>query len=211
MPVLFTDREEAGQKLAESYQGPRNNVVVLGIPRGGLPTGYPLAKSVGGILDAIVVRKLPVPQSPEAGFGAIAPDGSLVINEEMMRSLFLTEEQVKAIAAGVLEEVKRRDKAYRGERPLPELKGKNVVLTDDGLATGITMIAAIKMARKMGAGYVAVAVPVSPSDTADRIRPMVDYFHCLYLSTHYPFAVASFYRDFHDMSDAEVLEYLEYW
>jgi putative phosphoribosyl transferase len=210
MPILFSDREEAGRRLAESYQGPREDVVVLGIPRGGLPVGYPLAQSVGGILDVIVVRKLPVPYSPEAGFGAIAPDGSTVINEEMMRSLRLPEEEIRDIAGRVLEEVRRREKAYRGDRPFPELKGKNVVLTDDGLATGYTMIAAIEMARKLGAGYVAAAVPVSPSDTADRIRPLLDYFHCLYFSPYYPFAVASFYRDFHDMTDAEVMDYLEW-
>jgi putative phosphoribosyl transferase len=174
-----------------------------------LPIGYPLAQSVGGRLDVIVVRKLPIPHNPEAGFGAIAPDGSLVINEEMMRSLRLPEKQIADIASDVLKEVKRREAAYRGERPFPELNGKNVVLTDDGLATGYTMIAAIKMARKLGAAQVAVAVPVSPADTADRIKPLVDYFHCLYFSTHYPFAVASFYSDFHDMTDEEVLKYLE--
>ena len=211
MPILFKDRDEAGQRLAESYQGPRHDVVVLGIPRGGLPVGYPLAQSVGGVLDVIVVRKLPIPYNPEAGFGAIAPDGSIVINEEMMRSLRLPEEQVREIAAQVLVEVRRRESAYRGDRPFPDLKGKNVVLTDDGLATGITMIAAIKMARKLGAEQVIVAVPVSPVDTADRIRPLADHFHCLYFSSHYPYAVASFYRDFHDMSDAEVLRYLEEW
>jgi putative phosphoribosyl transferase len=209
MPVLFENREEAGRRLAESYQGPRQDVIVLGIPRGGLPVGYPLAISVGGMLDVIVVRKFPIPYNPEAGFGAIAPDGTMVINEGMMRSLRLPEKQVQEIASGVLEEVKRRESAYRGERPFPELKGKNVVITDDGLATGYTMIAAIKMARQLGAEHISVAVPVSPADTADRIGPLADYFHCLYVSSRYPFAVASFYGDFHDMSDAEVLEYLE--
>ncbi len=209
MPILFDDREEAGQRLAESYHGPREGVVVLGIARGGVPVGYPLAMSVGGELEVIVVRKLPIPYSPEAGFGAIAPDGSLVLNEEMMRRLLLPDEQVERIAARVLDEVRRREKAYRGDRAFPELKGKNVVLTDDGLATGYTMIAAIKMARQQEPESVSVAVPVSPAQTADRIEPLVDNFHCLYLSSHYPFAVASFYRDFHDMSDEEVLRYLK--
>lgn len=209
MPILFDHREEAGQRLSESYQGPREDVVVLGIARGGLPVGYPLAVSVGGRLDVIVVRKLPIPHNPEAGFGAIAPDGSLVLNDEMLRSLRLSEPQIGDIAAGVLREVRRREAAYRGGRPFPELEGKNVVITDDGLATGYTMIAAIRMARRMGAGKVIAAVPVSPADTADRIRPLADHLHCLYLDTRYPFAVASFYRDFHDMSDEEVLRYLE--
>jgi putative phosphoribosyl transferase len=208
MPVLFDNREEAGQRLAESYQGPREDLVVLGIPRGGLPVGYPLAASTKGKLDVIVVRKLPIPYNPEMGFGAIAPDGSIVINERVMHDLQLPEAQIQGIAAEVLEEVARREKAYRGDRPFPELKGKNVVLCDDGLATGYTMIAAIKMARQQDPRSVNVAVPVSPADTADKIKSLADYLHCLYISTHYPFAVASFYRDFHDMNDREVISYL---
>lgn len=206
---MFKDREDAGRRLAESYRGPRDDVVVLGIARGGLPVGYPLAASLGGTLDVIVVRKLPIPGNPEAGFGAIAPDGSMVINEEMLRELRLPQDQVIAIASHVLDEVRRREEVYRGERPFPELKGKNVALTDDGLATGYTMIAAIKMARQFGAASVSVAVPVSPARTAERIKPLADYFHCLHVSDRYPFAVAGFYLDFHDLSDAEALRYLE--
>lgn len=208
MPAFFADREEAGHRLAESYHGPREDVLVLGIARGGVPVGQPLATTLGGKLDVIVVRKLPIPYNPEAGFGAVAPDGSMVINEEMMRSLRLPEDRIENIASRVLDEVLRREKAYRGDRPFPALKGKNVVLTDDGLATGYTMIAAIKMARQLEPESVTVAVPVSPALTADRIKPMTDHFHCLYMSSHYPFAVASFYRDFHDMTDEEIMRYL---
>lgn len=208
MPVLFLDREDAGNKLAETYRGPREDMVVLGIPRGGIPVGYRLAQELGGVFDVLVARKLPVPHNPEAGFGAVAPDGSLYLNEEMLQHLHLSGEQVRVIASRVLVEVRRRLKVYRGDRPFPDLGGKNVILTDDGLATGYTMIAAVEMVRKMEPASVIVAVPVSPENTARRVRPLVDHFHCLHVSDRYPFAVADFYIDFHDLTDEEVLAYL---
>lgn len=209
MPLLFKDREEAGAKLAESYRGPKERAIVLGIPRGGIPVAYRMAQALGCAFDVMVARKLPVPHNPEAGFGAIAPDGSLYLNEEMMQHLRLPPEQVNDIASKVLVEVRRRVKAYRGDRPFPDLERTNVILTDDGLATGYTMIAAVEMVRKFKPSSVAVAVPVSPEGTARRIRPLVDLFHCLYVSRNYPFAVASFYEDFHDLSDREAIGYLD--
>ncbi|MBN2025703.1 MAG: phosphoribosyltransferase [Actinobacteria bacterium] len=209
MQDLYKDRDDAGRKLAGSYRGPQNDVVVLGIPRGGVPVGYHLAAATGGGLDVVVVRKLPIPSNPEAGFGAVAPDGSIVLNDEMMMRIRLPQEEIEDIAAEVLREVNRRERVYRGERPFPELAGRDVVITDDGLATGYTMIAAIRMARSQRPASVSAAVPVSPSDTADRVRPLVDHFHCLQVSRGYPFAVAGFYRDFHDMSDEEVIAYLD--
>lgn len=209
MHVVFMDRDDAGRKLGESYNGPGRDPVVLGIPRGGIPIGYHLASAIGGDLDAIVVRKLPLPANPEAGFGAIAPDGSRVLNEDMLRGMRLSKAEIDHISYRVLQEVKRRETKYRGDRPLPALQGKDVVLTDDGLATGYTMIAAIKMVRTYGPASVSTAVPVSPSGTARYIEPLVDYFHCLRVSDDYPFAVASFYHDFHDMSDEEVVSYLD--
>lgn len=208
MSYLFRDREDAGRRLAEAYRGPTEKLVFLGIPRGGIPVGYHLAHGLGGEFDVIVARKLPVPHNPEAGFGAVAPDGSLYINEETVRLLHLSPEQIKEIASRVLVEVRRRVKVYRGERPFPRLEGMNVVLCDDGLATGYTMIAAVEMVRKFRPASLGVAVPVSPDGTARKVRPLVDHFHCLHISHHYPFAVASFYRDFHDLSDSEVMRYL---
>ena len=209
MRPVFDDRLDAGNHLARSYAGPRKNAMVLGIPRGGIPVGYPLAKAISGHLDTIVVRKLPIPHNPEAGFGAVAPDGSLVLNQDMLSRLYLSQDTIEEIAADVLEEVRRRERAYRGERPFPNLEGANVILTDDGLATGYTMIAAVKMVRQKEPQSVTVAVPVSPIDTARRIEPLVDDFYCLHVSHHYPFAVASFYYDFHDLSDDEVKRFLE--
>jgi len=209
MKPLFKDRLDAGRHLARSYAGPRDRAIVLGIPRGGIPVGYPLARTIEGRLDTIVVRKLPIPYNPEAGFGAVAPDGSLVLNQDMLSRLNLAPDTIEKIASEVLEEVRRRERVYRGERPFPDLKDLNVILTDDGLATGYTMIAAVKMVREKDPESVTVAVPVSPIDTARRIEPLVDNFHCLHVSHHYPFAVAGFYQDFHDLSDEEVQRFLE--
>jgi len=207
--MLFRDRIDAGNRLAEAYEGPRDNAVVLGIARGGVPVGYPMALALEATLDVITVRKLPIPWSPEAGFGAIAPDGSTVLNPDMTPSLGLSREEIDSIAGKVHAEVERRERVYRGGRPPVELTGKNVVIADDGLATGYTMIASIEMARKQKAATVNVAVPVGPEDTARKVKALTDNFLCLHTSRTYSFAVASFYVDFHDMRDEEVLEYME--
>lgn len=207
--ALFTDRLDAGRRLAEIYDGPRRDVVVLGIARGGVPVGYPIAREVGGELDVVTARKLPVPWNPETGFGAIAPDGSLVLNESLLPSLGLSGDEIRHIADEVLGEVRRREKVYRGVGRAIPVTGRNVVLVDDGLATGYTMVASVKMARNLAAGSVTVAAPVSPADTAALIEPMVDRLLVIHVARARSFAVASFYRDFHDLEDGEVLDLLE--
>jgi putative phosphoribosyl transferase len=207
--TVFADRIDAGKQLAEAYDGPTDDLVVLGIARGGVPVGYPIAKKFNAVLDVVTARKLPIPWSPEMGFGAIAPDGSRSINREVVRSFGITPAEIEKISSTVLEEVKRRESVYRGGKPPYPIKDMNVILADDGLATGYTMIATIEMARKQGASHVTAAVPVSPADTADLVRDMVDKLIVLHVSPTYSFAVASFYRDFHDMEDREVLEYME--
>jgi putative phosphoribosyl transferase len=207
--TVFADRIDAGKQIADAYDGPADDLVVLGIARGGVPVGYPIAKKFDAVLDVVTARKLPIPWSPEMGFGAIAPDGSRSLNREVVRSFGITPEEIERISSTVLEEVKRRESVYRGGKPPVPIKDMNVILADDGLATGYTMIATIEMARKQGASYITVAVPVSPADTADHIRGMVDKLIVLHTSRTYSFAVAGFYRDFHDMEDREVLEYME--
>lgn len=142
------------------------------------------------------------------GFGAIAPDGSTVLNEEVVRSFGISAAEIEEISRGVLEEVRRREDVYRGGRPPVALEGKNVIIADDGLATGYTMIACIEMVKKRKAAFVTAAAPVSPEDTARRIEPMVDGLLVIHRVRTYSFAVANYYRDFHDMEDREVLEYL---
>jgi len=207
--AIFGDRLDAGRKLADAYDGPRDDVVVLGIARGGIPVGFPIALDTGAALDVVTARKLPIPWSPEMGFGAIAPDGTMSLNEDLMPRLGLSREAIEGIAREVLSEVHRRENVYRGGGPPTGIADRNVILVDDGLATGYTMIASIEMVKKQNAGYVTVAVPVGPADTAEKIEPMVDRLLVLHTARTFSFAVASFYRDFHDMADDEVLEFME--
>lgn len=210
MQPAFRDREEAGEKLAEMlavYQG--EEAVVLAIPRGGVPVAYQIAQRLKAPLDLILLRKLPIPGEPEAGFGAIAADGTLVLNQPMVKQLQLAEAQIGRIAASVLEEVKRRREKYlQGREPI-EIRDRVVILVDDGLATGYTMIAALEVARKNGARKVIVATPVSPFSTFHRVASRADEIFCLMITQTSPFAVASFYQSFPDMTDDEVLEYLK--
>jgi putative phosphoribosyl transferase len=203
--MLFKDRLSAGKALIkplEKYMG--DDVIVLGIPRGGVPIGYPIAKALKAPLDVIIPRKLPVPWSPEVGFGAVTSTGDVLLNPEIAGEMRLGESEIKAIAADVYKEILRRMRIYRGNKPLPSLREKTVIITDDGLATGFTMIAAIESVRKQGPKKVIAAAPVSPKDAADKVRKYADEVVTLWEKKTYSFAVASFYEDFHDMRDEEV-------
>jgi len=207
--MLFKDRMHAGEELAKKllkYKG--EDIIVLGIPRGGVPIGYPIAKALDAPLDLIIPRKLPVPWSPEVGFGAVTSTGEVTLNPDIVSELQLTDQEIKEIAGKVLEEVKRRMKAYRGNKPLPDLKGKTVIIADDGLATGYTMIAAVQAAKRQGAKKVIAAVPVSPRDAAEKVRKYADEVVTIWEKPTFSFAVAGFYDDFHDMRDAEVTDLL---
>jgi len=208
--MLFRNRLEAGKALAEplmKYAG--GDVIVLGIPRGGVSVGYPVAKALDAPLDVIISKKLPVPWSPEVGFGAVTSAGDVILNPDIADRLCLTEEEIKGIAEGVCKEVQRRMRVYRGDKPLPSLRGKTVIITDDGLATGFTMVAAVESARRQGSGRVVAAVPVSPKDAADAVRGCADEVVTLWEKPVSGFAVASFYKDFHDMDDGEVVQLLK--
>lgn len=207
--MLFKDRLDAGKALIkplEKYKG--EDVIVLGIPRGGVPIGYPIAKALNAPLDVIIPRKLPIPWSPEVGFGAVTSAGDVILNPGIAEELRLDESEIRKIADGVYKEIRRRMKIYRGNKPLPALREKTVIITDDGLATGYTMIAAIESVRKQGPKKVIAAVPVSPKDAADKIRKYADEVVTLWEKRTSSFAVASFYEDFHDMRDVEVTSLL---
>jgi len=209
-PPAFRDRRDAGRVLAEFIDpDPRLEWVILALPRGGVPVADPVAEAVGVPVDLAIARKLPIPTSPEAGFGAVALDGSVALNEDMLQALYLSESQINTIADEVREEVKRRAREYLGHDNLPELSGKQVMLVDDGLATGYTMIAAAKMVRKLDPGRIVLGVPVSPEGSIAAVEEYFDEIYCLIAQSTTPFAVASFYLDFHDLRDDEVREILE--
>lgn len=202
---LFRSRTDAGRRLAErllDYEG--QDIVALAIPRGGVPVGFEVAKRLNARLDVIIPRKIPIPWNPEAGFGAITADGTIVLNQRMVEGLGLTDEEIRKMADEVLEEIKRRTSEYRGDRPPPDVEGKTVILVDDGLASGYTMLAAIESVRKHRPARVIVAVPVASSGAARLVGPRVDKLIALITSERLPFAVAEFYREWRDLTDEEV-------
>jgi len=206
---LFRDRLDAGRKLAERLIGlAGEDSIVLAVPRGGVPIGSAIAQRLACPLDLIIPRKLPIPANPEAGFGAVMGDGTIVLNEPLVRGLKLTKGEIDAIVAEVSAEVRRREQEYRGRTPPPLLSGKQVILVDDGLASGYTMIAAAQSVRRQSPRKVIVAVPVSPVSSIQRVRPFVDDLVCLIAKQTWSFAVASFYRDFADLTDDEVRAYI---
>ena len=208
--VAFRDREEAGRALVE-FMVPRRrpDSIVLGLPRGGVAVGAPLADALGAPLLPLVVRKLPVPVSPEMGFGAVAIDGTRVLNKRAVGSFGLTEERIDRITEDVTQEVRRRAREYVGSDEPPDIEGRHVFIADDGLATGFTAIVGARMARRHDPASLTLAVPVSPVDSIGAVQDLFDEVYCLYVQESYSFAVASYYRDFHDMTDSEVQGYLQ--
>ena len=207
--MRFRDRAEAGRLLAELLQGyaGRDDVVVLALPRGGVPVGYEVAKALGAPLDVFAVRKLGVPGREELAMGAIASGGLLVLDRHLINSLGISNSKIQRAVAAELRELQRREAAYRGGRGPPELTGKTVILVDDGLATGSTMRAAALAVRERRPGRVVVAVPVAAAQTCDEFRDDVDEIVCAV--TPRPFhAVGVWYEDFSQTSDEEVRELL---
>jgi len=204
--AIFRNRLEAGYRLAERIELPENSVI-FAIPRGGVPVGYALAKSFRVPLDIVVVRKLPVPWNPEAGFGAITLDGRVVLNPEFEG--YLSPRTVEEIARVVHQEVLRRNEVYRGGKGYRDLKGRVAVVVDDGFASGYTAIAAANFLRKFSPDRLVAVAPVCPAHTKELLENYFDEVYCLVESRELPFAVASFYRDFHDLTDGEVINLVE--
>jgi predicted phosphoribosyltransferase len=207
----FRDRNEAGDLLGRELArrlGKRNDILVLALPRGGVPVGYHVAQALNAPLDVFVVRKLGVPGHEELAMGAIASGGIRVLNEEVVSYLRPAPEIIDAVAGREQEELERRERAYRGDRPPLHVAGKTVVIVDDGLATGSTMRAAVQALEKMGPRAVIVAVPVAAASTCADFRQEVDDMVCL--RTPEPFeAVGLWYGDFSQTTDAEVHDLLE--
>lgn len=208
---VFNSRIEAGEILAKKFSASKlklKDPIVFGIPRGGIPVGLPIAKLLGCPLDTIVLRKLPIPDNPEAGFGAVTLNKVAILNEALLARLDLSQGEVSKIIDNVYKEVLRRNKVYRKDKPFPRINGRCVVLADDGLASGYTMLAAIKFAKAKGAFSVIAAVPVASRQAYELVNKEADEAVVLHVSDLPFFAVASFYREFPDLSDEEVASYL---
>ena len=207
--MLFRNRSEAGRLLAghlKDYAG-RADVIVLALPRGGVPVAFEVAEALRAPLDVFVVRKLGVPGQEELAMGAIATGGVRVTNKEVLRHLHISGEVFEAAAAREAGELERREREYRGNRPAPDLRGRTVILVDDGLATGSTMRAAARALRELGPERVVVAVPVGAPQTCEEFRAEVDEVVCA--MTPEPFrGVGLWYDDFTQTSDEEVHELL---
>ncbi len=209
MERAFSNRAEAGRQLAEKldkYAG-RKDVIVLGLPRGGVPVAYEVAKRLRAPLDVFIVRKLGVPGFEELAAGAIASGGVRVLNEEVMRAIPYAEEAIEAVTARETTELERRERIYREGRPPLELRDRIAILVDDGLATGATMRAAVKALRQSGAAKIVVAVPVGPPDTCREIEQEADETICLSTPPFFQ-AVGQYYEDFSQTSDEDVRELL---
>ncbi len=209
MERAFADRAEAGRQLAEKLDeyADREDVIVLGLPRGGVPVAYKVAKRLRAPLDVFIVRKLGVPGFEELAAGAIASGGVRVLNQDVMRAIPYAEEAIEAVTAKETAELERREQIYREGRPPPELRGRIVILVDDGLATGATMRAAVKALRERGAAKIIVAVPVGPPDTCHELAEEADETVCLTTPAFFQ-AVGQYYDDFSQTSDDDVRELL---
>jgi len=203
--MIFRDRKDAGRRLATrmtEYAG-RPEVLVLALPRGGVPVAFEVALSLGAPLDIFLVRKLGVPGQEELAMGAIATGGLRVVNDSVVRHLDIAPELIDAVAAREQGELERRERAYRDERPAPDVRGRTVILVDDGLATGSTMRAAALALRQQGPARVVVAVPVASREACEEFRGEVDDIVCA--STPEPFmGVGRWYEDFSQTTDEEV-------
>jgi predicted phosphoribosyltransferase len=205
----FQDRYEAGRRLARElgdYAG-RDDVLVVALPRGGVPVGYEVARALGAPLDVMQVRKLGVPGHEELAMGAIASGGVRIVSETVVEALGIPERVIATVAAAEAQELERRERIYREGRRFPDVRGRTVILVDDGLATGSTMRAAAAALRSLGAARLVAAVPVAPRESCDAMLEVVDDVVCARVPEHF-LAVGEWYEDFSQTSDEEVSELL---
>ncbi len=205
----FADRREAGRALAQqlaAYRG-RDDVLVFGLARGGVPVAWEIAAALGAPLDVFLVRKLGVPQWSELAMGALASGGGVVMNDDVVASLRVTDEQVREVIDSETAELVRREHAYRGGRPMADLRDRIVILVDDGIATGASMLAAVRAVRAAGPKSIVVAVPVGPESTCRELTREADDVVCATMPPGFE-AVGQVYDDFHQISDDEVRDLL---
>lgn len=209
---LFENRYDAGRQVAAKlveYKG--KLVVVLAIPNGGVPVGVEVALTLEADFDLMVSRKIPLPLNPEAGFGAVADDGTVILNEELVARSGLTQQQIESQVNQVRAEIKRRRLLYRQDRPPALVSGKTVIVTDDGLASGFTMLATVSSLRSRRPKEIIVAVPTSSASALEQVSKVADKVVTVAIGSQSRFAVADYYRNWHDLSDDEVFRCLGEW
>jgi putative phosphoribosyl transferase len=209
MKTQFFDRSEAGQFLAEnlSAYADREDVIVLALPRGGVPVAAEVAKRLNAPLDVFVVRKLGLPGHPELAMGAIASGGARVFNGEVINALRIPDEVIDAVSAEGLIELQRREKAYRLDQPPLDVEGKIAIVVDDGIATGSTMLAAVSALRELNAARIIIAAPVVAPSTYREMQHVADEVTAVIIPERF-YAVGQWYEDFSQTADAEVRDLL---
>jgi putative phosphoribosyl transferase len=209
--MIFVDRVDAGRKLAKNLDAyaRQNDVLVLAIPRGGVPVAFQVASELGVPLDVFIVRKLGVPSREELAFGAIATGGIRILDEQIVESMGISDMQIERITAKEKDELDRRERVYRGNRPFPNLENKTVILVDDGVATGASTRAAISALRQLRPARIVLAVPVAPAEACESLQREVDDLICVFMPQFF-FSIGQFYEDFSQVSDQEVMNLLQF-
>jgi putative phosphoribosyl transferase len=209
--LVFQDRLHAGRLLSKRLReyADKGNVALLALPAGGVPVGHVIAKELGMTMDVMIVRKVQIPWNTEAGFGAITWDGETVLNEGLIKRLGLTKEEIEMSISQTRKIIQERLRKFRKNKPMPVLKDKVVILVDDGLASGFTMLAAARSARKRTPQKVIVAVPTASLGAVELLAPRVDEIVCLNIRSGSVFAVADAYKNWYDLTDEEVIKILQ--
>jgi putative phosphoribosyl transferase len=207
--AFFTDRVDAGKRLASAlsnFSGKKG--IVLAIPRGGVPVGFEIAKTLKTPLDVIIPRKIGAPDNPELAIGAVAEDGTAILDDNLVKYLGVSREYIKEEIERQKQEIRRRLEIYRQDASYPNLKGFDVIVVDDGIATGSTMKAALASVKNRGAASITVAIPVGPPSTIEELEKIADRVVCLYTPEYFQ-AIGQFYNDFGQTADEEVIKLLQ--
>ncbi|MBA7566876.1 putative phosphoribosyl transferase [subsurface metagenome] len=210
--VAFEDRHDAGRQLAEKlgeYSG--QSVVVLAIPNGGVPVALEVASALKADFDVVICRKIPLPLTPEGGFGACADDGTVILNEEVVRRVGLSHQQIENEANKVRAEIKQRSILYQGDRPLIVIRGRTVIIVDDGLASGITMRAAVESVRHRRPKEIVAAAPCASVMALKQVEGVADRVVICATGFVKKFHISDYYQQWYDLSDDEVIRYLNRW
>lgn len=209
---VFENRRDAGIQLAAKlleYEG--QGTVVLAIPNGGVPVGLEVATVLKASFDVVIARKIPMPLNPEAGFGAVADDGTIILNDELVKRLGLSAQQISFQVSEVRARISQRSLLYHGERPLTSVTGKTVLIADDGLASGFTMMAAAESVRRRRPREIVIAVPAASANAVSQVEKIADRVVTCVTAFTPRFAVADFYRYWYDLSDDEVVQQIREW